>query len=327
VKIYIDPRNKILRYPDALARIKRGGRVNPINVEFDLSNACNLRCRWCAFADTHDGAHMPFGLACRIIDQLVSAGVKSLTLTGAGEPTLNPDFARIAHYARRMGLRLGLYTNGLRGQEILDAVGCFDWVYVSLDAATPEAYAEDKGVDGFWRAVETANGLSACDPGPVIGVGFLLNETNWPDASLMAALPLRADYLQFRPAVGLDDYSWVPDALALPVLAQMTSRLYVSCRRFEELWQAQNGTWKRGYAICRASALVPCVGAKGELWVCPNMRGKRKLGELANERFEDIWARRPEQYVGEDCRIACRNEELNRTLEYVCGDGPHKEFV
>ena len=65
--------------------------------------------------------------------------------------------------------------------------------------------------------------------------------------------------------------------------------------------------------------VVPCIGADGSLWVCPNTRMIRKLGDLNKESFREIWECRPVQFVGEDCRIACRNHELNRTLEFVCG--------
>ena len=79
-----------------------------------------------------------------------------------------------------------------------------------------------------------------------------------------------------------------------------------------------------GLHIARREATVM---ADGTVWVCPNTRGLRSLGSLANEPFSTIWARRPTQHVGGDCRIACRNHELNRTLDYICSERLHAEFV
>src|SRR5512139_2684048 len=126
---YIDPRSKLLQHVDRLAALKLGAHPVPVNVEIDLSNRCSLGCEWCHFAYTHTrgplagsdklgpkssipgGDLMDTTLALSIIDQLDDAGVKSITWTGGGEPTLHHEFNWIVEYASSR-IDQGLYTNG-----------------------------------------------------------------------------------------------------------------------------------------------------------------------------------------------------------------------
>jgi MoaA/NifB/PqqE/SkfB family radical SAM enzyme len=320
----IAPEKKILRHPTLLAAMRYGARVNPVNVEMDLSDACNLKCQWCAFAYMRRPVVMGLSLATKILDELASAGVRAITFSGGGEPTMNPAFAEIVEYAAGLGLSLGLYTNGLLVGRVLPVLSYFSWVYVSLDAASRQAYRATKGVDAFEQVTGNVRQLVETKEDTILGLGFLLNGDNWRQVRHMASLrhTLGVDYVQFRPVVGLRDYRWVP--MTLGMLDEFENEhVIVSRQRFLELlYKAE-----REYSLCRASELVPCVGADGTLWVCPNTRGLRSLGDLKERTFDELWQARPAQPVGDDCRAACRNHFLNQTLDYVCGDGPHDDFV
>jgi hypothetical protein len=204
---------------------------------------------------------------------------------------------------------------------------------VSLDAGDPGSWARYKlgddtpaGHSVFWDVLNNIKRMATYrqDGEPAIGVGFLLGSDNWRQAEAMAemALGLGADYCQFRPLVGLDNYDWAIDAVR-HLDRLVGKQVYVSRERFVALAEDR----ERSYRVCRGSELVPCVGADGTIWVCPNTRGLRPLGSLAEDDFAAIWERRPLQYVGHECREACRNDHLNETLEYVLGHGPHDAFV
>lgn len=320
---YIDPWRKILRYPEVMAKIQRGERVYPLNIEVDLANTCNLRCRWCAFAYTHDSQQLPYDLALRVIGECADVGVKALTFTGGGEPTTHPRFAEICRAAHEGGLAVGLYTNGLRRQPLVDAAPYLSWAYFSIDEATPKQYHVSKGVHKFWTVLENVQGLVGKT---VVGMGFLLHAGNYRQAPKMVELAggSGANYCQLRPLVGERDYSWLPECLGILRGLRCSAFVRISFERFEQLL---SGDTSRCYAVCRGSELTPCIGAGGEVWVCPNTRGLRSLGNLHDATLREIWAGREQQMVGEDCRVACRNHALNETLEYVCSAAPHMEFV
>jgi MoaA/NifB/PqqE/SkfB family radical SAM enzyme len=348
---YIAPATKILRYPGVLSAIQRGERVWPLHVEMDLSGVCNAHCGHCRFGDRQDGAMMAAETAYQLIDELVGGGTLAVTFSGGGEPTTNPHFAEIVTYAKHEGLKVGVYSNGILTDRLLKAAGVADWVYVSLDANNAEDYEDIKGVDGWARVCASVRALTKCGApipnGPVafternrpiltrllndrlsaciVGVGMLLTGYNWPMAEAMrnVGLGLGADYVQFRPVAGLREYSWVPQALKE---LERIGALY-SQDRFVDLYDHWRGVYKRGYTVCRASELGPTFGADGEVWVCPNTRGIRSLGNIHDETFEDIWQRRETQMVGGDCEPTCRHHQLNRTLALVCEPQEHEAFV
>jgi MoaA/NifB/PqqE/SkfB family radical SAM enzyme len=317
---YIDPWSKVLKFPEIVSRIQHGERVYPVNIEVDLSNRCNSKCSWCAFAYTHDGALLPYDLATRIIGECADVGVKALTFTGGGEPTTHPRFAEICKTAHEAGLKVGLYTNGMLRQPLLDAAPYLTWAYFSLDEATPKQYHASKGVHKFWTVLENVCALIGKT---TVGMGFILHEGNYRQAPRMVELArgYGADYCQLRPIVGAADYSWLPECVE--ILHELDDPfVYVSYQRFAQVDRAE-----RCYEECRGSELVPCIGATGELWVCPNTRGLRSLGNLHHATLKELWDRRERQMVGNDCRAVCRNHALNETLEYICSASPHMEFV
>jgi len=322
----IAPTQKILRFPETLRRLQTGERVWPLHVEMDLSDQCNLRCAWCRFADRLGEATVDLPFARSVLDQLRAVGVRAVTFSGGGEPTLCPAFATIARYAASIGLDVGIYSNGTNTRALLDAADVCEWIYVSLDAVNAAQYEAIKHKPYYDRVCESVRRLSARDC--IVGVGFLITGENWRDAERMAMLAgsLGADYCQLRACAGLDDYSWVP--VALPWLEHLAGpRTLIYSRRFRDLYDAWSGTYERGYTVCRGSEIVPAITADGMVWVCPNTRRLRPLGNLREEPFTAIWERRAEQHVGDDCEPTCRNHALNRTLEYVCSQHLHERFV
>ena len=350
---YIAPATKILRYPGVLSAIQRGERVWPLHVEMDLSGVCNAHCGHYRFGDRQDGAMMDVEDAEELLEQLAEGGTLAVTFSGGGEPTSNQHFDRIVCHARRCGLRVGVYTNGILGTRLIRVAGVADWIYVSLDADNAEDYRRIKGIDAFDQVRQTVQRLTVIGAplpdGPmatgernrrtfekvmnarayasVIGVGFLLTGDNWQRAEAMQRLgeSLGADYVQFRPIAGLDTYGWVPDALReLERIGAMHSK-----DRFTDLYDNWRGVYDRGYSVCRGSELGPTIGSDGTVWVCPNTRGieGRALGNIKDEPFAEIWKRRETQMVGGDCEPTCRHHALNRTLALVCEPQGHEAFV
>ena len=126
---YIDPARKLYAHMDRLVALKAGANPSPVNVEIDLTNRCSLGCAWCHFGYTHtrgplagkrekpDGAIaggdvMDRKLALAIVKQLAAGGVRSVTWTGGGEPTLHPEFDEVVVVAHAHGLDQGVYTHG-----------------------------------------------------------------------------------------------------------------------------------------------------------------------------------------------------------------------
>lgn len=85
----------------------------PLNIGWELTLACNLRCSHCA---SSAGLPRPSELttkeALKICDQFPNLLVQEVDFTG-GEPLLRADWADIALYLRDLGISTTILTNGL----------------------------------------------------------------------------------------------------------------------------------------------------------------------------------------------------------------------
>lgn len=170
---YIDPPNKLLKHIDRIADIMNETPVIPINVEIDLTNRCNLGCQGCHMAYLHSrGVHakrrthetgdiMDTELAISIVRQLAAVGVRSITWTGGGEPTLHPDIAEIIRYTL---IPQGIYTNGVQVTPELASLLKIhmDWVYVSLDRHDRDGYMKYKAADKLFQSHRVRKGDFNC---------------------------------------------------------------------------------------------------------------------------------------------------------------------
>ena len=348
---FIDPRSKLLHHPHRLSMLKAGLVPPPINVEIDLTNRCSLGCESCHFAYTHTrgplagksgkpdnwqsgGDVMETKLARKILTDLASAGVLSVTWTGGGEPTLHPDFDLITS---ANPLEQGVYTHGGHISEERAAMmkQCFTWVYVSLDCPDRESYRAYKGVDGFERAINGVTNLVGADGKATIGLGFLLGRENWRKIPEMIALgnQLGVDYVQFRPMIQYtqaepdkpaEDTGWLSDCIAA-LEWSLAPNVICDIDRFRMYrdWQGH------GYETCYYSGLSTVITPNGSVWTCVNKREHAGdyMGSLQDESFSNIWGRRKLAHVNGDCRVLCRGHLANLTAGEVMREVEHVNFI
>lgn len=135
----------------------------PLYVLWDVTYACNLRCRHC-LVDAGNKWPQPMSLpkVCRIVDQLVDMGVLYVNFLG-GEPFIRRDMLEILAYASQLPIGLTVTTNGVLVDDDmvsrLTDINLFD-VQISLDGLekTHDAF---RGLDGtFRKATEAVQRLS-----------------------------------------------------------------------------------------------------------------------------------------------------------------------
>ena len=73
----------------------------------------------------------------KYVQILLNLGVKGIILTGGGEPTLNPDFDKIAAYLEENKIPYGINTNFNVLKKIAPK-----YLKISLDASNADEYAE-----------------------------------------------------------------------------------------------------------------------------------------------------------------------------------------
>lgn len=333
---YIDPDGKLLHHIDRIADIRVGETPPPVNVEIMLSNACQLHCKNCHFAHTHNGEKIDSGLMETILAELYVYGTRSITWTGGGEPLLHPKALTFFDTAK---MPQGIYTNGLHITPEAASVlrNKMTFVYVSLDSANAQAYLRDKQADKFERVCANVR-LLAEQPGKAtIGIGCLIDGTNIADAPEMIhiAKDMGANYIQFRPRIVFDiadkghraeNTEWTMEAVRQ--LSAFNDDPFVICDvgRF-----AEYGQWEgHGYNMCYWCALQTCITPDGNVWECVNRAYDpvSLLGNLHRLSFSTIWRNSGPRKVDDGCRIYCRGHIANKMLNNIMSvPSEHGRFI
>ena len=174
---------------DAIAFGRTGASLARVYVE--PTTVCNLQCRTCIrnVWDEPPGMMSPATFA-RIIDGVRSVSpLPTLFFGGFGEPFAHPDLLGMLATAKSVGFPVELITNGTLLDEAtrheLVRIG-LDRLWVSIDGATPESYADVRLWDALPQVTESlarlrelritnATGL------PRLGIAFVAMKRNIAD--------------------------------------------------------------------------------------------------------------------------------------------------
>jgi Fe-coproporphyrin III synthase len=171
-----------LRYGQGDDAPRAAAERRPI-VVWNITRRCNLKCIHC-YSDS-EAREYPGELSpdqCRgVLEDLAQFGVPGLLLSG-GEPLIHPRFFDLAEYARSLGLRLTLSTNGTlidrAAAERLKQLG-FAYVGISLDGmgATHDHFRGRQGA--FEKAVNAFRHCKAVTQ--KVGLRLTLSQHNIQD--------------------------------------------------------------------------------------------------------------------------------------------------
>ncbi|MBI5399666.1 radical SAM protein [Candidatus Saganbacteria bacterium] len=145
-----------LRYGQGLVAAKTAAERRPV-VVWNTTRSCNFRCRHC-YTDSENKKY-PGELTTEegrnLIADLAAFKIPALLLSG-GEPLVRPDLLALAQYAKNLGIRPTLSTNGsLIDEKMAEKVkqAGFTYVGISLDGLE-KVNDEFRGVEGaFQRAL------------------------------------------------------------------------------------------------------------------------------------------------------------------------------
>jgi radical SAM protein with 4Fe4S-binding SPASM domain len=282
---------------------------SPVDVTWEVTNKCNLRCKQCFLSDVsqplHDELNTDEGY--ELLDNLAEAGVKSILFSG-GEPLSRPDFPEMARYAKKR-FAIWLQTNGWyleeRAKE-LKSLG-FQQIQVSVDGATEETHDYFRGKGSFDRAIR---GIRKCVElrFTSVGIGAVVTQKNIDEIPQMIDLALglgvRAfETLTFMPMgrgehlshLAIDSEQRMNLYRYLAEKQQdLQHRMVVSSE--EPFMYIENKTLlsacadpsTRAVGIGCGAGLVGCaIRPNGKVFPCVGV--PTEIGDLRRERLKDIW--------------------------------------
>ena len=324
-----DPQAKTIYHLDRVLNYFEDTSIDPINIEIDPSNACNHSCPFCISGHLHlkkfkgtelfNRQMMNKDILMNLVKDLTKTEVKSISWTGGGEPTMNPNLKEAISYIKQnSNIDMGMFSNGTmfdRFDLFETIVDSLSWVRISIDAGNAKSYDELRVTNKNSNFNHVINNIKKLlqikkerNSKIVIGVGFVVTQDNFDEVLDFASLfkDLDVDYCQYKPEIiqiernnapnnkeQISPEFWANHVLDLLKQASniLGSKFQCNVYKVQDLIQDKEKTYGREYRQCIGSQLQPCIGADGEVYVCTNHRGhkERSYGNLYKNSFSEIW--------------------------------------
>ena len=188
------------RKREIIAAIAAGTATSgPVHAELDLTDRCNVACYFCNQMDVRTKQQIPLERATALIDELAEGGLRSVRLSGGGDPLFHREILSVLDHLTARGVVIdNLTTNGVELKaevvERLLANGCRE-VIVSLNAVDDADYHRMMKVKTgtFDRVLANIRGLVAerdrrGSALPTVIVQFLFDRANYTELPRMYRL-------------------------------------------------------------------------------------------------------------------------------------------
>lgn len=349
---------KIYLHADRLVEIKEKGDTYPVHMALGLTDYCNHRCIFCnsefATADTTRIDAIDRDVLLRFLKEAHDAGLKAITICGSGEPLIYPDVASLLHEINKIGLEIGIFTNGakLEGETRKAILDTCTFVRGSVNASNSIEHETVHRVKGdFVKIVENFRALvnekrERGSKFPTIGAQFVFYAKNYH--SIVEATKLwkdvGVDYIAIKPLIEGEGSS-VGKTVFSAKNTDEVSELMKECRKYEdenykvytkeEQYEKTIGENKRRYGKCYGHAIDPNLWSDGNMYFCSNHEHEFDIiGNIYEQSFMEIWhgekrKKRMEQVKLSECPRACRCDGINEMIwDYLHPDKDlHPNFV
>lgn len=284
-----NPQNKLTLHQQFLDYMN-GKEIIPINLEISPTNYCNVECPWCfCKTDKKDIRNINKDILKVFLSDLKDLGLKSISWTGGGEPSIYPNLAEVSYHCWKLGLEQGIFTNAI--SRISYDPSMFSWIRVSK---TNKDWPE--------------NNIKILREGVKV-LGLCVNYTgdkNQVYEALEIGHKIDVNYVQIRPALeskGLKVNIEIPD-IEDPLLI-------ITRYKFEE------AKIDRDYTSCEGFHFVPFLWEDGNLDACAYHKGNSEfnIGNIYENNALELIKMMPKSFnTIPTCQICCKNHEINKLI-------------
>ena len=134
-RIFTSTGEKLLDHKEVMKKFQETGIASPITMHIMPTSTCNLSCNFCSVKDRN---HEKLDLEEQIIpvvEELSKKGLKSVILSGGGEPLIYKDFNKLIDDLSSKDLEIGLITNGTLINRRPDSFyENFSWIRISINS-------------------------------------------------------------------------------------------------------------------------------------------------------------------------------------------------
>jgi MoaA/NifB/PqqE/SkfB family radical SAM enzyme len=314
--------HKILYFLKEADNLVNGRFQMPVCFEIDASNHCQNNCDFCMFAFyiKKNRVHFPVHIYYKLLWEFKRMGVNAFTFTGGGEPLMHPNIRSMIQATETVGLQVGLVTNGIDLDCVMDLTESFEYVRVSLDAACDETYRKTKHTNHFYDILDNIKELVDLNVTDV-GISFVITDENRDeiDAFHDLAKSLGVHYAQIKPEIKpCDMYAQTKDV--------DRDKFFVT-----ERYNIDH----ESMTACKLAGLIGVVNATGEIYYCCVHRGRKQfvIGDLNKDSLITIYNEYRPAYKPDKkrCIGSCRYMNYGKIYEQVEGKQyailRHRDFI
>ncbi len=284
-----------------LIKIARDGLSAPVNLTWEVTLKCNLRCDHClsdagAFMDGELSAQERF----KVVDELAGLKVFQVNI-GGGEPFILDGFLELLNYAHEKGVVTCVSTNGtLIDDELAGTLSRMKLLYlqVSLDGSTPEVNDPIRGQGAYKRIV---NGLAClARHGVPFSINAVLTRENFSQLETLRSMAgeygaeLRVS--RFRPSGrGKASHNRLaPEKDQLEAFAEWL-KSHDMIRTGDSFFSLTSESRRRqGLDMCGAAKMTCCLSPKGDVFPCAFLQEPEFLvGNIRQSSLGDLWREAP----------------------------------
>jgi len=338
---------KIFKHPNKLLSIKDGNVTPPIMVRIKPTNVCDQKCYYCstpvkatyvknASDEFKYNDYLPWRIMKSLLDDLYNMGVKSVILSGGGEPLVYKYIEDTLRLIREYGFDYALITNGwkLKG-DIAKLLDDASWVRISADSSSLKNYSNirnirDNALLDIFKNIREFNKIRRGH----FGINYVVHKRNYKEVLDSAATYkcLGVDNIKFAPLIDKNlDVGYhknIKDDVSLQIKKAQdmyNSDTFQVIDRYTSPLDT-SVVFKRDYSRCPMIQIVSSVAANGKVYLCHDkayMRGF-DIGNLHKDRFKDIWMSKDTERIfktfdaKKKCKHHCVWDSRNRIInEYM----------
>lgn len=320
---------KILLNPEIINSALEFNKLPSIHLQLNPTNKCNFNCPICSCSERERYKELNMKDIDKIIRVGKRFGLKSITITGGGEPLIHPNINEMIKLFSKKNIEVGLVTNGSL-IERLSTLKYITWVRIS---------STDYLKEQFKRANSTVNKFLFI----LRKEAEVYNDVDWSFSHVVSENP---DYHLIRKLVdfanenGFTHFRLVNDIFKADKLKGVMDKVrnylkYSHSKIDDSLVNYQDRSeWTTGYNPCYISILKPVIGADRYIYPCCGTqyalekpsRDYEKLMRMGDiDTLEDVLSNQW-FFDGSIC-YKCYYGNYNRVLGVLMNGLKHKEFV
>lgn len=285
--------SRIISFYEEIKKINNGQFPFPRVLSLYPTNMCQFSCTFCDYKELN--SYKPKQLSklewTYILNTFKNNGGESIHLCGGGEPLMLSTIEDLIIYANKLGLKIGLVTNGaniIARKKLYYLLSLCSYIRISFEAGSSEVFREIKGKDYFDRILSNISYLVNDNPNLQVSYKYTISSKYLKEdieSAVKIADSMKFHSIQFKAVCNTDEKLSDDDRKLLNEyinsIPTKNTKLICNLERYEK---KENG--------CPISLIQTLIDYYGDIYICCYYNHRindHRIGNIFENKFENIW--------------------------------------